>query len=81
MRQFCWRKSIVLTENSLIGDVLDAEPETDGERGCSDVQVEEERDPCGWLVLGNGRNDRNVNLQPLEIIQELAQDSYLKKKL
>jgi len=41
----------LLTKDSLIVDVLDAEPEACWEGADQDVQVKEEGDPGGGLVL------------------------------
>ena len=51
-----------LTEDALVVDVLDDEPGSSGEDGDEDVEVEEERDPGGRLVLRHRRDDRDVDL-------------------
>lgn len=51
-----------LTKDSLIVDVLDAEPEACWESADQDVQVKEEGDPGGGLVLWHGRDDGDVDL-------------------
>lgn len=51
-----------LTEHSLIVDVLDAEPQACREGAHQDVEVEEEGDPGGWLVLRHRRYDGDVDL-------------------
>ena len=50
------------TEHPLVVDVLDAEPEAGGESADQDVEVEEEGDPCGGLVLRHRRDDGDVDL-------------------
>ncbi len=52
----------MLTKDSLIIDVLDAEPEACWEGADEDVQVKEERDPGGGLVLWHRGDDRDVDL-------------------
>ncbi len=52
----------MLTKDSLIIDVLDAEPEACWEGADEDVQVKEERDPGGGLVLWHWGDDRDVDL-------------------
>lgn len=51
-----------LTKHSLIVDVLDAEPQACREGAHQDVEVEEEGDPGGWLVLRHRRYDGDVDL-------------------
>ena len=51
-----------LTEDALVVDVLDAEPEAGGEGADQDVEVEEEGDPGGGLVLRHRRDDGDVDL-------------------
>lgn len=52
----------VLTEDALVVDVLDAEPEACREGAHQDVQVKEERHPSSGLVLRHRRDDGNVDL-------------------
>ena len=49
-------------EDALVVDVLDAVPEADGKDAGQDVQVEEEGEPGGRLVLADTGNDRDVDL-------------------
>lgn len=51
-----------LTEDALVVDVLDAEPEACREGADQDVQVKEEGHPGGGLVLGHRRDDGDVDL-------------------
>ena len=51
-----------LTENSLVGDVLDAVPQPGREGGDEYVQVKEKAEPSGGLVLWHRGNDRYVYL-------------------
>lgn len=55
-------KCCVITKDPLVVDVLDAEPEACWESTDQDVQVKEEGDPGGGLVLRHRRNDGNVDL-------------------
>lgn len=58
-----WRRlGGALTEDALVVDVLDAEPEARREGADQDVQVEEEGHPGGGLVLGHRRDDGDVDL-------------------
>lgn len=49
-------------ENPLVVDILDAVPETGGKDAGQDVEIEEEGEPGGGLMLGDGRDDRDVDL-------------------
>jgi len=51
-----------LTKNTLIVDLLDAVPNPDWKNSDEDVEVKEEREPSGRLMLRDGCNDGNVNL-------------------
>lgn len=53
----------VLTEHSLIIDVFDTEPEACREGAHQDVEVEEEGDPGGGLVLRHRGDDGDVDLR------------------
>lgn len=52
----------VLTEHSLVVDVFDTEPEACREGAHQDVEVEEEGDPGGGLVLWHRGDDGDVDL-------------------
>jgi len=52
-----------VTEDALVVDVLDAEPEAGWEGADEDVQVEEEGHPGGGLVLRDRRDDGDVDLR------------------
>lgn len=47
----------------LILESAETEVDTSWKEPDEEVQVEEERWPCGRLVLGDGCNDRNVDLR------------------
>lgn len=49
------------TEDALVVDVLDAEPQAGWEGAHQDVQVEEERHPGGGLVLRHRGDDGDVD--------------------
>ena len=49
-------------EDAFVVDVPDAVPESDWKDACQDVQVEEEREPGGRLVLAHTGDDRDVDL-------------------
>lgn len=51
-----------LTKDALVVDVLDAEPEACWEGADQDVEVKEEGDPGGGLVLRYRGDDGNVDL-------------------
>lgn len=51
-----------LTKDALVVDVLDAEPEASWEGADKDVEVKEEGDPGGGLVLRYRGNYGNVDL-------------------
>lgn len=55
-------KYCAITKDPLIVDVLDAEPEACWESTNEDVQVKEEGDPGGGLVLRHRCDDGNVDL-------------------
>lgn len=50
------------TEHTLVTDVSDAEPEACWEGAHQDVEIKEERNPGGGLMLRYRRDDGNVNL-------------------
>lgn len=50
------------TENTFIIDVLDAKPKACWEGADQDVQIKEEGDPRGGLVLRHRRDDGDVDL-------------------
>ena len=54
------RDGIQDDEDTLVVHGLDAVPEPDGEDAGEDVQVEEEAEPGGRLVLRHGRDDGDV---------------------
>ena len=55
-------RTMWLTEDALVVDVLDDEPGSSREDGDEDVEVEEEWDPGGRLVLRHRRDARDVDL-------------------
>lgn len=59
---FHYRCERVPTEHALVVDVLDAEPEACWESADQDVEVKEEGDPRGRLVLRHGGDDGDVDL-------------------
>lgn len=50
------------TENAFVIDVFDAKPKACWEGAHQDVQIEEEGDPRGRLVLRHRRDDGDVDL-------------------
>jgi hypothetical protein len=50
------------TKHSLIIDVFDTVPHPGWESAHQNVEVKEKWDPGGGLMLGDGGDDRNVNL-------------------
>lgn len=58
-----------LTEDTLVVDILDDEPDTCWEHTAEDVQVEDEGDPGGGLVLGDRGYDRYMNLSVTRVPQ------------
>ena len=65
------RHGVQHNEDALVVDVLDDVPQANGERQHQDVQVEEEREPRGRLVLRNGCDDRNVDLGVARVPQRV----------
>ena len=55
-------RTMWLTEDAFVIDVLDDEPGSSQEDGDEDVEVKEERDPGGQLVLQHRCDDREVDL-------------------
>jgi len=58
----CLLRTVKLTENSFIIDVLDEEVDAGWEDTNKDVEVKEERHPRGRLMLRHRGNDGDVNL-------------------
>ena len=60
-----------LTEDPLVVDVFDAVPQADRVGKHQDVQVEEEAEPGGRLVLRHRRDDGNVDLGVARVPQRV----------
>lgn len=75
----------MLTKHTFVINVLNAKPKACWEGADQDVQVKEERDPGGGLMLRHGCYDGNVDLSiAMENVakdkNQIAQEKYLLDK-
>ena len=65
-----------LTKDSLIIDSLDAVPQANREGGDQDVEVKEEAEPSGGLMLRHWGNDRDVDLGVARVPQRVEPEQH-----